>query len=290
VTDPAHPSADQQAPSRPECGVPPRAGPTPDADVRVDAGPGGGEPGDAPALEEALAEFVGGALLADPGAAAWRDPAFVAWLAAEARAADRASRRQGDAAFLARGRALQARAQARRLGVLRFPGVPLAWTPPGGAVREHAPPGTAAPGAGRLAPVVELGVAAGPGRALWDEPPERWVRVPDLLPEARYVAFRVVGTSMAPLLGTGDVVLVRADARGREARAGRVVVARHPDDGYVCKRVAAAGAGGARARVAGAGPRAAAPAGGRGARGGHRGRGVGAAVRSHEARRAGGAA
>jgi phage repressor protein C with HTH and peptisase S24 domain len=62
------------------------------------------------------------------------------------------------------------------------------------------------------------------------------------LPDARYLALRVVGTSMAPMLRSGDVVLVRADARGRDVRAGRVVVARHPDDGYVCKRVQAVGA------------------------------------------------
>jgi phage repressor protein C with HTH and peptisase S24 domain len=90
-------------------------------------------------------------------------------------------------------------------------------------------------------PVVELGVAAGPGRELWDEPAARWIELPDELPASRYVALRVVGTSMAPMLRSGDVVLVRADARGREPRAGRVVVARHPDDGYLCKRVEAVG-------------------------------------------------
>jgi SOS-response transcriptional repressor LexA len=188
---------------------------------------------------EALAEWVGWALMADPDGVPWRDAAFVDWLGAEARAADRAARRESDAAFLARGRALMARAQARRLGVLRFPAAEP-WAPPAGRrVRE----GVAVPGR-RLAPVVELGVAAGPGRDLWDEPTERWLRVPEVAPDARYLAVRIVGTSMTPLLANGSVVLVRADARGREARAGRVVVARHPDDGYVCKRVAAVGAGG----------------------------------------------
>jgi phage repressor protein C with HTH and peptisase S24 domain len=123
--------------------------------------------------------------------------------------------------------------QARRLGVARLAPPPAA-RPVTPRVREG---GAARPSAGRAVPLVELGVAAGPGRELWDEEPARWVALPDGLPEARYVALRVVGTSMAPMLRSGDVVLVRSDARGREPRAGRVVVARHPDDGYVCKRV-----------------------------------------------------
>lgn len=218
-----------------------------------DRRPSAPEPTDEPDELDAelLAEAVGRALLAEPEAAAWRDPAFVDWVAGEARAADRATRRERDAAFLARGRALLARAQARRLGVQRFAGPMAEWTPPAGPSRVRERPagggmGATAGmgGARRVAPVVELGVAAGPGRALWDEPPERWVRLPDGVPDARYLAFRVVGTSMAPLLASGEVVLVRADARGREARAGRVVVARHPDHGYLCKRVASAGAAG----------------------------------------------
>jgi phage repressor protein C with HTH and peptisase S24 domain len=209
--------------------APPAAASRPAGDAGVDP------PADRAAdvfVGEALGDLVGGALLADPGAAAWRDARFVAWLAAEARAADRASRRAGDAAFLARGEALLARAQARRLGVTRYDR-PAAAARAGGRVRE----GVAVPAAGRAVPLVELGVAAGAGRELWDEPPARWVQLPDELPDARYVALRVVGTSMAPMLRSGDVVLVRADARGREPRAGRAVVARHPDDGYVCKRV-----------------------------------------------------
>ena len=184
------------------------------------------------ATGEALAELVGGAVLADPGAAAWSDARFVTWLAGAARATDRAARRTNDAAFLARGEAVLARAQARRLGVWRYAAPAPAVRPPG-RVRE----GAAAPTAGPVVPVVELGVAAGPGRELWDEAPARWLRLPEGMPAARYVALRIVGTSMAPMLHSGDVVLVRADARGREPRVGRVLVARHPDDGYVCKRV-----------------------------------------------------
>jgi SOS-response transcriptional repressor LexA len=84
------------------------------------------------------------------------------------------------------------------------------------------------------APLVELGVAAGTGRELLEEPCEAWVALPPGVPSGRYVALRVVGDSMTPLLHSGDVVLVDLDGT---AATGGVVVARHPDHGYVVKRV-----------------------------------------------------
>jgi phage repressor protein C with HTH and peptisase S24 domain len=90
------------------------------------------------------------------------------------------------------------------------------------------------------APLVELGVAAGTGRELLDEPCEAWVGLPADLPPSRYVALRVVGDSMIPLLHSGDVVLVDLD---RAVRPGAVAVARHPEHGYVVKRVARASPG-----------------------------------------------
>jgi len=90
------------------------------------------------------------------------------------------------------------------------------------------------------APLVDLAVAAGPGRALWDEPSETWVVVPPAagLPHRRYVALRVAGDSMNPLLHSGDVVLV--DLEG-DVLPGAVVVARQADErddgGYVVKRI-----------------------------------------------------
>jgi phage repressor protein C with HTH and peptisase S24 domain len=91
-----------------------------------------------------------------------------------------------------------------------------------------------ASGSRRIVPVVELGIAAGVGRELWDEPADAWVELPNDAPSGEYVALRVVGDSMAPLMHTGDTVLVR---RGAELQRDTVIVARHPDDGYVCKRV-----------------------------------------------------
>jgi SOS-response transcriptional repressor LexA len=91
----------------------------------------------------------------------------------------------------------------------------------------------AAAWAERAAPLIESGVAAGVGRAL-DEVPEVWVDVPSDVPGGRYVALRVAGDSMEPLLAHGDVVLVEL---GVAATAGAVIVARNADDGYMVKRV-----------------------------------------------------
>jgi len=90
------------------------------------------------------------------------------------------------------------------------------------------------------APLVEIGVAAGVGRALWDEVAELWVDLPEGVPPGRYVALRVTGDSMQPLLMPGDVVLVEL---GTPPTSGSVIVARDADDGYMVKRVGPARAG-----------------------------------------------
>jgi len=82
------------------------------------------------------------------------------------------------------------------------------------------------------APLIELGVAAGTGRELLEEPCDAWVALPSDLRGGRHVALRVVGDSMTPLLHSGDVVLVDLDGT---VAPGAVVVARHPEHGYVVK-------------------------------------------------------
>jgi SOS-response transcriptional repressor LexA len=91
----------------------------------------------------------------------------------------------------------------------------------------------AAAWARRAAPLIESGVAAGAGRAL-DEIPDVWVDLPSDVADGRYVALRVAGDSMEPLLEHGDVVLVEL---GAAATTGAVIVARNADDGYMVKRV-----------------------------------------------------
>jgi SOS-response transcriptional repressor LexA len=87
------------------------------------------------------------------------------------------------------------------------------------------------------APLVEAGVAAGAGRQLWDEVTDAWVAVPSELPERRYVAMRVSGDSMTPLLHSDDVVLIDLD--DTQTISGSIVVARNTDDGYVVKQITA---------------------------------------------------
>ncbi|HYD54276.1 MAG TPA: S24 family peptidase [Gemmatimonadaceae bacterium] len=169
---------------------------------------------------ESLAREVGRAVLGEADGPAWRDERFVEWLAREERAR-RGAEASTDADARARGEALLARAQARRL---RVGCVDL---PP---TLHDAP----LPSARRVVPVVSLGVAAGDGRELWDEPPQHWLALPDVVPAGDYLAFRIVGDSMTPLMHTDDTVLVQ---RGARVDRDTIVVARHPDDGYVCKRV-----------------------------------------------------
>ena len=171
------------------------------------------------ALAGALAERV-----LDP------DPRFLEWQAADLRS----RRRPTAAAELradARARHLIDRTLGRRFGVRCLTAGPSTCSPPVVGVLAHVL--TPACDAG-FAPRLELGIAAGVGRALWDEPCDSWIAIPDDLPRGRYVALTVKGDSMLPLLHSDDVVLVRI---GSETARDAIVVARRPDDGYVVKRV-----------------------------------------------------
>jgi SOS-response transcriptional repressor LexA len=181
--------------------------------------------------DERLAEAVGQLLATDADGPLWRDARFIDWLAAETREHDRGARRRTDRQLAAQGRAILARLRARQLGVTRASAPPPVRPPSVGG----APGDVIAPAAReRAAPVVEMRVAAGAGRELWDEPVESWLELPADAPAGQYLALRVAGESMAPLMHTGDTVLVRL---GAEVEHDTVVVARHPDDGYVCKRI-----------------------------------------------------
>jgi SOS-response transcriptional repressor LexA len=85
-----------------------------------------------------------------------------------------------------------------------------------------------------MAPRIEAAVAAGAGRAIWDEPCDVWIHLPDEIPHGRYLAIPVAGNSMSPLFHGGDLVLVRL---GSEYATGDVIVASHTDGGYVVKKV-----------------------------------------------------
>lgn len=164
------------------------------------------------------------------------DPAnarFFEWMAREARlslsTAERAKLGAGAAAFARRMRRKIAAERHRcEVAVRAIRGVPEEI--PSGVGESH----TAPTGRPRAAPWFDMSVAAGVGRDLWEEPCERWISIPEGVADGRFVALTVAGDSMLPLLHTGDVILVRL---GAELAVNSIVVARHPDDGYVVKRV-----------------------------------------------------
>jgi SOS-response transcriptional repressor LexA len=178
---------------------------------------------EATAAELEMVEAIGRTLMSDPDHPSWSDARFLEWVAADAREESRHRRRRSSQK--ARGEALIARAHARRLRVKQGGAVSLVRDGASGSSR-------------RRVPVVELGIAAGVGRELWDEPAEAWVELPNDTPAGEYVALRIVGDSMTPLMHTGDTVLVK---RGPDTQRDTVIVARHPDDVYVCKRVSSVG-------------------------------------------------
>lgn len=126
---------------------------------------------------------------------------------------------------------MRAKAEAARLKVRLVSGLPYAERP---AVAGMISQVLHEAGARRAAPQLDLGVAAGAGRDLWDESCDVWVRIPDDAPAGQYVSLSVVGESMDPLLHTGDSVLVRVDAN---VIRDTVILAKVPDAGYVVKRV-----------------------------------------------------
>jgi SOS-response transcriptional repressor LexA len=191
------------------------------------------DPMDRPTWDgEALAEALG-RTYARMNEEVWTDEAFLAWLAAETRArGGRRARAAYDAgAMLASGRALRELVLSRRYGV----GIVRATPRTVAALQVDTPLGAMdhAQSSGAI-PFIDMAAAAGPGRELWDEPVDDWLVLPDGVPRMRALALRISGESMVPLLHHGDTVLVEL---GTPVTKGRVVVARHPDDGYVCKRV-----------------------------------------------------
>ncbi|HEX3160170.1 MAG TPA: S24 family peptidase [Gemmatimonadaceae bacterium] len=181
---------------------------------------------------ELLARLAGDAAERQADAPAQRHEDYQAWRAGELRRQADAASSPAELAAAAdvahRARAAMEAARARVRCVSQAPeSRPAART---GAMAQV----LGAASAEGYAPWLDLGVAAGAGRELWDEPCESWVRVPDDLPRGQFVALTVRGESMAPLLHSGDVVLTRL---GSELRRDAMVVARRPDDGYVVKKV-----------------------------------------------------
>jgi hypothetical protein len=182
---------------------------------------------------EAIADVVGRELGRRGDSPLWDDEPFLEWLAADRRAHDERRARRDDGALQRNGRRLRAGLLARQCGMGVVDTPPRLVTPGRRGLPAEIIDDAAAIGA---VACVDLAAAAGAGRAIWDEPVEQWVALPSGVPRMRALALRIAGESMAPLLHSGDTVLVEL---GPSLVRGRVVVARHPslDDGFICKRV-----------------------------------------------------
>ena len=163
------------------------------------------------------------------GSPAYDDARFVMWLAREG-GMDQGEGLDG-AQIAGLVRRIRAAAIAQQCGLQLVDGlpeiaaVPSSW-PVSSAIAEL--------GRHRQAAVVDLAIAAGTGRELWDVECEGAVPVPGTLPRGEYLALTVSGDSMDPLLHSGDLVLLR---RGDEVKSGSIVVMHAADAGYVVKRV-----------------------------------------------------
>ena len=170
------------------------------------------------AVTDDLVRLAAMHLEADPDSTAGQDEHLLQWQAAEARRRKEVDDIDGShrerVSTLARR--IEAAAWSARMPVVR---------------RQGAPPLCAR----SATPNIDLGVAAGVGRDLWDEPCDSWIELPEEMPQGRYLGLGVSGDSMEPLMHSGDTILVRV---GSEVQPDTVIVARHPEDGYVVKRVA----------------------------------------------------
>ncbi|MGQ0715339.1 MAG: S24 family peptidase [Gemmatimonadaceae bacterium] len=183
------------------------------------------------ARTDPLIDLIGYSERYRPESPAYDDTRFVAHLASERRAMDDSlDRLEAPGIIALRNRILESW-HARRLGVRLTTGpVPHELLPFSGSVsgmleeleREH------------VAAEVDLSIAAGEGRELWDAEVESCVPLPSEIPRGKYVVLRIAGDSMMPLLHGGDKVLIKL---GTEPVQNTVVVARVKDGGFVAKKV-----------------------------------------------------
>lgn len=183
------------------------------------------------AASDPLIDAIGYVELLGPTSPAYDDERFVMWLAREGRLHARDAELLGPRDVARLARRIRAAAMAEQSGVDLVDQLPeLVAVQPGWPVSSA----IVELSRRRQAAVVDLAIAAGAGRELWDVECEGAVAVPGALPGGEYVALTVSGDSMEPLLHSGDLVLVR---RGGELKPGAIVVMHDTDAGYVVKKV-----------------------------------------------------
>jgi hypothetical protein len=181
--------------------------------------------------EEVLVELAASEEMYRADSPYYVDERLIDWLDRELNAPHRAAEGWSATQIDNAAARMRAKVEGARLKVRLVSGPPRAEPP---AVSGMVAQVLSEASAMRAAPQLDLGVAAGAGRDLWDESCEVWVRVPDDAPPGQYVSLSVVGESMDPLLHTGDSVLVRVDPN---VVRDTVILVRLPDGGYVVKRV-----------------------------------------------------
>ncbi|MEO8563203.1 MAG: S24 family peptidase [bacterium] len=182
-------------------------------------------------VQEVLAELAARAEMHRADSPYYTDDRLIDWLDKELNAPHRSSAGWSVERITAAASRMQAKVEGARLKVRLVGGPPQTERP---AVAGMVAQVLGEARTMRSAPQLDLGVAAGAGRDLWDESCEVWVRVPDDAPPGQYVSLSVVGESMNPLLHTGDSVLVRVDPN---VIRDTVILAKLPEGGYVVKRV-----------------------------------------------------
>lgn len=166
---------------------------------------------------------------------AYHSERFLSWLAHDLRAglsgSERASDERSASAFAKRTTTrIAARRTEKKLPEreLRYRAAPVV----GSVARSIAESAQS-----RCAAMLDLAVAAGDGRELWEEPCEHWLELPEDIPSSdRYIALRVAGDSMSPVLEPKDVILIKL---GTRPSVDELVVAHVPEQGYVVKYISA---------------------------------------------------
>jgi phage repressor protein C with HTH and peptisase S24 domain len=182
---------------------------------------------------EDLMEVVGRQIESEDHELEYQDEKFLLWLAKDLRSGLNGDERWKDEHAAAEFAARALNRNAVRRAEKELPLRNLRERP----ARVIATVSQALPAASsdHCATILDLAVAAGEGREIWDEPCDSWLELPDDIPSGRYLALRVACDSMTPVLRPREVILLDLDS---VPRIDDLIVARLPDQSHVVKRVA----------------------------------------------------
>jgi hypothetical protein len=182
---------------------------------------------------EDLMEVVGREMEAEDHALVHQDENFLLWLAKDLRSGLSGDERSKDERAAAEFATRALNRIAVRRAEKELPLRQLRERP--AAVIATVAQALSAASSDHCATLLDLAVAAGEGREIWDEPCDSWLELPDDISSGRYVALRIAGDSMTPVLRPREVILLDLDS---VPRIDDLIVARLPDHSHVVKRVA----------------------------------------------------